>query len=253
MSARAGARGGDILRGMHLHSRWRWPWCSCWLWFGVAACASPSVAPQELAAAPVAAPSEATPPVTPPVTPPAGTPPQLGRDHRSVVACERDADCGWDDLCQPQRCVEAHVSPGCEESYPRPGACLCVAGACTLKPHTPPAPTGTCEPRACVVDRAGGRCVADDGGVAEHLRSRAPVDTGPSCDCIDPGQGCTFTWFEPVPCETVRDCWVSPSPRRHPIARPEHLRKRDFKPCADGEAAPLCREGMCVVGPAFAC
>jgi hypothetical protein len=248
-----GVGGGDILRGMHLHSRWRRLGCSCWFWSGVAACASPNVATPELAAAPVAAP-EATPEVTPEVTPPPVTPPPLpGRDARSVVACETDADCGWDDPCQPRRCVEPQVSAGCEETLPSPGACLCVAGACTLKPHTPPPPAGTCEPRGCVVDRAGGRCVADDGGVAEPLRSRAAVDVGPSCDCIAPGQGCTFTWFERVPCETVRDCWVSSSPRRHPIARPAHLQKRDFKPCADGEAAPRCSDGMCVVGPAFAC
>ncbi|MBK7829252.1 hypothetical protein [Nannocystis sp.] len=56
-----------------------------------------------------------------------------------------------------------------------------------------------------------------------------------------------------MPCETVRDCWVSPSPRRHPIARPKQLRRRDFQPCADGEAAPRCSDGHCVVGPAFSC
>lgn len=170
-----------------------------------------------------------------------------------MVACSSDAECGWDDPCQPTRCVEAGIQAACEETAPRPGACLCLAGACTLKPDRPPAPTGSCAPRGCELDRAGGRCVADDGGVPEPLRSRAPVDVGPSCDCITPASGCTFTWFEPVPCSSERDCWVAPSPRRHPIARPKEFRGRDFKPCADGEAPPRCSDGVCVVGPGYSC
>jgi hypothetical protein len=105
-----------------------------------------------------------------------------------------------------------------------------------------------------VVDRAAGKCVADDGGVAEGVRINRGVDVGPSCDCIRPDEGCVFQWFEPVPCKTTRDCWVSPDPRRHPIARPRALRKRDFRPCADGEVAPLCGPaGHCVLGPAYSC
>lgn len=224
-------------------------WRACWLGLGLtAACASSEVAaPEPL---PEPAPAQAIEPAPPPA-PPAAPPP--GRDHRSAVACSTDAECGWDDPCQPRRCVEPPAPTECDKSSPAPGACLCVAGACTLKPDPPPPPAGTCEPRACVVDLAGGRCVADDGGVPQHIRATRPVDVGPSCDCPNPASGCTYSWFEPVPCETVRDCWVSPSPRRHPIARPKHLRKRDFKPCADGEAAPRCNEGTCVVGPAFSC
>lgn len=155
----------------------------------------------------------------------------------------------------PTRCVEASTSElACQESMPPPGTCRCIAGACTLEPKQAPKPTGTCEPRACVVDRAAGRCVADDGGVAENLRTSAGVDVGPSCDCIDPAQGCTFTWFAPVPCKTEKDCWVSPSPRRHPIARPPELRGRDFAPCKDGEVPPRCGpEGFCVLGPGYSC
>jgi hypothetical protein len=181
-------------------------------------------------------------------------PPLLGRDHRSVVACSSDADCGWDDDCMPTRCVEASPREACDESGPPPGTCSCFDGACTLKPHTPPPPTGTCEPRACALDRAAGKCVADDGGVAENVRSAPGVEVGPTCDCILLAEGCVFQWFEPVPCKTDRDCWVDPSPRRHPIARPKALRKRDFKPCADGEVAPKCGpEGRCILGPAFSC
>lgn len=105
-----------------------------------------------------------------------------------------------------------------------------------------------------MVDRAAGRCVADTDGVPEGLRTSPGVDLGPSCDCVDPAKGCTFTWFEPVPCTTDRDCWFDPSPRLHPIARPKALRKRDFAPCKDGEVAPKCGPaGACILGPAFTC
>lgn len=229
-----------------------------------AACAGPNPGATEPgpSAEPVTrAPSTAVPPtktaaqpteVTAPPAEPA--PPLLGRDHRSAVACTTDADCGWNDDCMPTRCVEAHPPQACDESGPEPGTCACLEGACTLKPHTPPPPAGTCEPRACVVDRAAGTCVADDGGVAEGVRYSEPVEVGPSCDCLRPDAGCVFTWFEPVPCESDRDCWVDHLPRRHPVARPKALRKRDFKPCSDGEVAPKCGpEKRCVLGPAYKC
>lgn len=207
---------------------------------------SPSPAPTPTAS------SKAAPLQPEPAPPPA--PPLLGRDHRSAVACTTDADCGWDDDCVPTRCVEAHPPQACDESTPPPGTCSCIESACTLRPTTPPPPTAACEPRACMVDRAAGKCVADDGGVAENVRSTPPVEVGPSCDCIRPAEGCTFTWFDPVPCTTDRDCWVSPTPRRHPVARPKALRSRDFRPCADGEVAPKCGPaGQCVLGPAYSC
>lgn len=240
-----------------------------------AACASPSPGAAAKETAPRAdEPAEATPktteatpkPAEPAPKPAAATPkpaeaapkpaepPLLGRDHRSVVACTADADCGWNDDCMPTRCVEAHPPQACDESMPPPGTCSCLEGACTLRPHTPPPPAGTCEPRACVVDRAAGKCVADDGGVPEGIRSSTPVEVGPSCDCIRPAEGCAFQWFDAVPCTTDRDCWVDPSPRRHPVARPKALRRRDFRPCADGEVAPKCGpQGRCVLGPAYSC
>lgn len=219
-----------------------------------AACASPrdDVAQPGVIPAPASAPAPTQGP--PPAPPEASGAPLPGRDHRSTVTCSSDVDCGWDDPCAPTRCVEPRPPAACDESTPPPGTCACVAGSCTLKPHTPPPPTGRCEPRACMVDRAGGRCVADDGGVAEGLRVNRPVDVGPSCDCIQPDQGCTFAWFEPVPCISDRDCWVSHSPRRHPIPRPKELRRRDFEPCKDGEVAPRCGPaGQCIVGPAYGC
>ncbi|MBK8937707.1 MAG: hypothetical protein IPM79_08695 [Polyangiaceae bacterium] len=179
--------------------------------------------------------------------------PKLGRDHRSFVACSADDDCGWDDPCAPTRCVEPQPPAACEETAPAPGACLCVEGACTLKPKTAPIASGACELRGCVVDRAAGTCVADTGGVPENIRFSRPVNVGPSCDCNAPAKGCAFSWFDAVLCKTERDCWVDPSPRRHPVARPAHLRGRDFKPCSDGEVAPACKAGVCALGPAYSC
>lgn len=182
-------------------------------------------------------------------------PPRLGRDPHSVVPCTTAADCGWDDNCMPSRCVEAGiVASACDESAPPPGECRCIEGGCTLEPKTTPVPSGTCEIRGCEVDRAAGRCIADTGGVPENIRSRPGVNEGPSCDCPNPAKGCVFTWIPAVPCTTDRDCWVDPSPRRHPIARPKALRKRDFKPCADGEVAPKCGPAnQCILGPAYSC
>jgi hypothetical protein len=230
------------------------------------ACASPSpgAARQDAGSPPTATPatptpakrrSEPTPRVAEPDEPPkTPDPPLLGRDHRSVVACTADADCGWDDTCMPTRCVEHGPMSACDESMKPPGTCTCLEGACTLKPDTPPAQSGTCEPRACMLDRAAGKCVADDGGIAESVRSTPGVEVGPSCDCIELAKGCVFTWFDPVPCTTDRDCWVDPSPRRHPVARPKPLRKRDFRPCADGEVPPKCGpQGRCILGPAYSC
>lgn len=209
--------------------------------------------------APVDAAAKAETP-SPPVVhgPPAKSPPSSappGRDPGAFVSCARDADCGWNHECIPTLCVQAGLGPvACDESAPPPGTCSCIEGACTLRPDHPPAPTGPCEVRGCMVDRAGGRCVADTGGVREELRTTPPVSIGPSCDCERPAEGCTFTWFDPVPCSSDRECWIDPSPRRHPVARPKALRKRDFVPCADGEVAPKCGPaGVCIVGPAYSC
>lgn len=182
------------------------------------------------------------------------TPVTLGRDHRSFVACTTDAECGWDDACKPTRCVEVTPPRTCKDSAPPPGTCGCIEGACTTRPKVAPAPSGTCEVRGCMVDRAAGRCVADTGGVPEGIRATPGVNTGPSCDCTDPTKGCTFSWFDAVACKDDRDCWIDPSPRTHPVARPKALRSRDFRPCKDGEVAPKCGPaGTCILGPAYTC
>jgi len=49
-----------------------------------------------------------------------------------------------------------------------------------------------------------------------------------------------------IPCENVDDCWASgPDDPAEPIARPASERGRRFRPCEDGEAAPVCAEGHC--------
>lgn len=192
-----------------------------------------------------------TPSSTASVTPSA---PTAKPDPLSVVSCRADVDCGWDDTCFPKRCAKAGRMSACDESSAPPGQCLCVDGGCTLKPKEAPAATGTCEVRGCMVDRAGAACIADTGGVPEGLRGSPGLDSGPSCDCIDPKKGCTFQWFDPVPCKTDRDCWISAEPRTHPVKRPAALRGRDFKPCSDGETEPKCgAQGQCVRGRAFKC
>jgi len=123
-----------------------------------------------------------------------------------------------------------------------------------LKPTKAPAPAGGCEEHGCEVDHARGTCVADTHGVPWNLRTNPHVDYGPSCDCIKPKAGCTFHWYDHIPCKSVADCWVDEKPRPHPIARPKALRGRTFKPCDDGELPPFCsKEGYCEVGPGFSC
>ncbi len=46
----------------------------------------------------------------------------------------------------------------------------------------------------------------------------------------------------PIPCKTTDDCWVRGGKA---IRRPANMRGRKFKPCTDGESAPLCRGGFC--------
>lgn len=239
-------------------------WVVAWL-FALGCAGEPVVntrsAPGPRATAqPTSGPTSTTAPAPPSAVPTlSASPPEpkavLGTDHRSAAPCASDADCGWDDPCMPTRCMASEMHDmKCSESRPPPGACLCVAGACTLKPKTPPSSTQPCAFRGCVVDRAGGRCVADTGGVAENFRTNPPVSTGPSCDCVKPATGCTFTWHDPVPCKTVRDCWIELDPRPHPVKRPAHLRGREFKPCHDGEISPACNDaGQCVLGLGWRC
>ena len=194
-----------------------------------------------LAPADPTAPIDAPPP-TPPPEPYAVDPAGHG------APCEDDAGCGWDDGCVPTRCVDAaHAATQpteCDESAPPPGACLCHAGRCTLQPKATPAPSEPgCKTRQCGLDASAGRCVVGE-MLDANRRARAE---GPACFCDAASDRCEFRWLEAIPCDDVGACWISDESPRHPIARPKKLRGRRFQPCRDGELAPACRDGRCVV------
>lgn len=169
--------------------------------------------------------------------------------------CRADADCGWDDECVARACVAGPApSPVCEETAPPPGTCGCFAGRCALRPTAPPEPAPeACEgygPRACGLDVGHGTCVA---GRPNDLAGADRRWTGPRCNCDSrPPRRCLFEWVDPVPCESVDDCWVEVDPSPRPVARPAALRGRAFRPCRDGELAPACQEGECTL-QGFSC
>lgn len=45
-----------------------------------------------------------------------------------------------------------------------------------------------------------------------------------------------------LPCTSVDDCWIEGG---KPVARPKRLRGKKFRPCVDGEVAPICKDGTC--------
>lgn len=47
-----------------------------------------------------------------------------------------------------------------------------------------------------------------------------------------------------VACKTDDDCWLDGN---KPISRPKEHRGKKFKPCKDGERAPVCKENLCTV------
>jgi hypothetical protein len=221
------------------------------------------------ACSPNATPAPVDPPVYEPARAPASTspptstapPPTAGSSGSAkpgrgplAHACTADADCVWEDPCVPRACVvKGAVKPtACDESLAPDGSCSCVEGVCSKKPKNPVAATGTCEVRGCIVDPGRGQCITDTGGVAEGLRTDRHLNEGPSCDCINPASGCQFNWFDAVPCKSELDCWISHDPRARPVPRPKNMR-RPFRPCKDGETAPVCEAGKCRVGPHYKC
>jgi len=93
------------------------------------------------------------------------------------------------------------------------------------------------------MDTAAGTCVPGD-----DPDPRPPGLPGPRCYCDSrEPRRCHYGWVEPIQCSSDSDCWVSDEGFTHPIARPRKLRRKHFRPCKDGEHAPVCREGTCVV------
>ncbi|HUS66122.1 MAG TPA: hypothetical protein VMZ28_16330 [Kofleriaceae bacterium] len=167
-----------------------------------------------------------------------------------VSSCAADSDCAFADPCMPSRCVTAASvpqSPGCDESAPATGTCVCYEKRCSLKPgpsHPVVAVDSDCTyVPGCVLDRATGGCAP---GRDDDFRADRSV--GPRCDCDSKvPQRCHFSWLDPIECKTVDDCWVDPAPFSHPIARPKKLRGKTFRPCKDGEVAPACADGRCAM------
>lgn len=46
-------------------------------------------------------------------------------------------------------------------------------------------------------------------------------------------------------CKTINDCWMDDD--RKPITRPAKFRGKVIRPCKDGEHAPACADGVCIV------
>lgn len=164
------------------------------------------------------------------------------------ATCRADADCGWDDPCAPTACAAAtKPPPGMRCGRPStPGACKCVGGACALvrSPATrDPSDAPRCAASAdCAFDAAAGRCV-------EARAGATPSRSGIVCACDVPNQRCVQSWAGDVPCRTFADCSfvhvggagdvVAPSwfaPRRTPAPA---------RPCKDGPADAVCKEGTC--------
>lgn len=164
-------------------------------------------------------------------------------------ACAADADCAFDDPCNPQRCLAAAApaAVGCDKSRPPTGTCVCFEKRCALEPgptHPKVAVDADCtHVEGCALDRAAGRCAP---GRDDDLRPERSV--GPRCDCDSHvPQRCHFSWLDPIACTSVDDCWVDPAPFSHPIKRPRAKKGKRFRPCKDGEVAPACQDGRCTL------
>lgn len=167
-----------------------------------------------------------------------------------VIACDVDADCGWDDPCAPTRCVEHRERAAeCSASREAPGACACLGGHCTLVPGA--GASGPACRSFCSADPSGGTCLADD---TRGLLPDGVVGPGASCTCEGTGASaaCRYDVVPLVPCTDARDCDVEDGAHGLRPIRARHRRRRDFVPCRDGEWAPVCNQGACgIVG--FGC
>jgi hypothetical protein len=157
--------------------------------------------------------------------------------------CRKDADCGWDDLCRPQRCgsAEKQAVGVCGETAAPPGTCGCVEEMCTLRRSEPAG--GASRSDACVddddcaVDVATATCHPHGDGLIGPIHRE-----GPYCACRQVTGRCELMWQAPVPCRTWRDCsWVS-LPRLRPVSAREVPRPlpRPVRPCRDSEVDAVC-------------
>lgn len=202
---------------------------------------SPAPTPRAEAASPADEPAPAV-PAEVVATEPAEAPLAIG--------CEVDADCGWDDLCAPTRCVEHRERAAeCSASREAPGACACLGGHCTLVPAA--SARGPACRSFCSADPSGGTCLADD---TRGLLPDGVIGPGAGCTCEGTGASaaCRYDVVPLVPCTDARDCDVEDGALGLRPIRARHRRRRDFVPCRDGDWAPVCNRGACgIVG--FGC
>jgi hypothetical protein len=214
----------------------------------IAACTSPSPAPSAAPEKPDTQPGSA--PAAPRAVATGASAAQPAATPPAPAACARDADCAWEDPCRPTRCVPAAAQPpaaGCDKSVPPEGTCVCFDRRCAYRPaasRSPVSVDAACtSPPDCILDAASGTCTPGSDPDTGHIG-----EPGPHCRCDrrEPRR-CHYVWIDPVPCSSDDDCWVSNDGFTHPIARPKKLRGRRFRPCKDGEEAPVCRAGSCTV------
>lgn len=181
----------------------------------------------------VADPVDATP------TKPAPAPAPEKKEPPKSVSCENDKDCGWDDQCFPTACVGNKPMQACDESAPRPGACVCAMGTCTLLPKTPVSTKTGCKSNAeCAFEPATGTCAA---GTRAFMIS----ERGAFCTCA--AGSCTPQIVERVACSTDAECSFLEDPLRPaPAAKVPRLFPPS-KPCSHGSRDSVCRKGTCVV------
>jgi hypothetical protein len=146
---------------------------------------------------------------------------------------------------QPARCVVGPAPAAGKEPAKPDGGCVCLAGACALRPNGARVSQRGCD-RAmddCALEIATARCEPG------QRSSDAPrgLSYGPSCACDRGDQRCHLRWYEPVACRTTDDCWSSDEPVAHAIPRPPRLRGREFRGCVDGEHVPACVQGRCTL------
>ncbi len=162
--------------------------------------------------------------------------------------CRNNQDCGWDRPDKPTRCIVHPVDrpKNTPSAAGEMGSCGCQEDRCTWRhPSTAIGVQTVCVDYSdCRYDTEQSAC-----------RSRSPSDTdgistyvrpGPFCDCR--AGSCELTQVPEVPCKTDQDCWISDEIPHRPIQRPAKLRGYKFKPCTDGEVAPMC-QGVCGYDP----
>jgi hypothetical protein len=196
--------------------------------------AAPAPAATASTVASPAAPATASAATTPAATAPAPPPP---------TKCAADTDCNFAAGAQPARCVVG-PAPAADPSAAKPdGSCVCFDGACALRPNGTRVSEEPCNPdrNDCEIDLPTARCASSiPSSDLRYGRSH-----GPLCKCQRKDQRCHLYWFEPIPCQTTEDCWVSESPVTHSIRRPARLRRHKFRGCVDGEHVPECTKGRC--------